>query len=182
MRKGLTAIPVILLTILCPLAALSKDAFQFAPLKRAVIVITKSARTTQVVQVQDDGEAHVVFTSRNAIGKPTTETPTGRFQVEAVIIGARWESPSGKIFSPGQKGYPLGRAIITIRGQDWAIHGTNQPELLGSKVSHACVRQSNEAIDTLSKEVVPGTIVIVQEGPNEAKLLSSYFDWGNWQP
>jgi lipoprotein-anchoring transpeptidase ErfK/SrfK len=30
------------------------------------------------------------------------------------------------------------------------IHGTNQPQLLGTKVSHGCIRMSNEDITRLA--------------------------------
>ena len=42
-----------------------------------------------------------------------------------------------------------------------AVHGTNRPELLGQKVSHGCIRMTNEAARRLFHEVEIGTPVII---------------------
>jgi len=45
------------------------------------------------------------------------------------------------------------------------IHGTNQPERLGTPVSHGCVRIRNEDVVALFDQVREGDPVLIAEGP-----------------
>lgn len=38
-----------------------------------------------------------------------------------------------------------------------AFHGTNQPELIGSKASNGCVRMPNDVVSWLALVLPPGT-------------------------
>jgi lipoprotein-anchoring transpeptidase ErfK/SrfK len=40
-----------------------------------------------------------------------------------------------------------------------AMHGTNRPDLIGGKVSHGCVRMTNQSITQLKDLAPPGTPV-----------------------
>ena len=42
-----------------------------------------------------------------------------------------------------------------------ALHGTNDPALLGTPASHGCVRMTNEAITQLANTAPPGTPVTI---------------------
>jgi lipoprotein-anchoring transpeptidase ErfK/SrfK len=57
---------------------------------------------------------------------------------------------------------PMGVAAMTLAGTDYAIHGTNQPSLIGRFVSHGCIRMFNEDITDLFSRVGIGTGVVVQ--------------------
>jgi lipoprotein-anchoring transpeptidase ErfK/SrfK len=43
------------------------------------------------------------------------------------------------------------------------IHGTNQPEYIGSSISSGCIRMTNEDVIDLYNRVKMGTIVVVLE-------------------
>jgi hypothetical protein len=59
----------------------------------------------------------------------------------------------------------LGAAAVYL-GNELAIHGTDKPELLGRRVSHGCIRLSNENALRLFHNVQIGTpVVIVGEAP-----------------
>jgi lipoprotein-anchoring transpeptidase ErfK/SrfK len=93
-----------------------------------------------------------------AIGTAANPTPTGRFAVSEVV---RQRNPRGF----------FGTYIITISahsenlsefdGGDGrvALHGTNQPGLLGQAVSHGCVRLENGVATRLGRNVPPGAPV-----------------------
>ena len=84
-----------------------------------------------------------------AVGKSHTPTPTGIFYVESV-------EPRPDLIS-FKTGANLGQGILgavgiflgenpNIPGTALAIHGTNQPGLIGLPVSHGCVRMTNKDI------------------------------------
>jgi lipoprotein-anchoring transpeptidase ErfK/SrfK len=52
---------------------------------------------------------------------------------------------------------------LTLRGGEYAIHGTNRPSSIGGFVSHGCIRMYNEDIRELYRLVRVGTPVIVEE-------------------
>ena len=62
----------------------------------------------------------------------------------------------------------------------YRIHGTNQPEYIGSAVSSGCIRMTNEDVIDLYNHVKVGTLVIVlaphqNDGPFGARMASA---WG----
>ena len=70
---------------------------------------------------------------------------------------------------PGGIGNPLGaRALYLYRGNqdtDFRLHGTNEPETIGTKVSSGCIRLFNHDIIDLYNRVPVGTqVVVLQEG------------------
>ena len=59
----------------------------------------------------------------------------------------------------------LGAAAVYL-GNELAIHGTDKPELLGRRVSHGCIRLSNENALRLFHNVQIGTpVIIVGQAP-----------------
>lgn len=93
-----------------------------------------------------------------AVGTPANPTPVGRFAVSEVV---KQHNPRGF----------FGTYIITVSahsenlsefdGGDGrvALHGTNQPALLGQAVSHGCVRLDNGVATRLGRNVPPGAPV-----------------------
>ena len=56
----------------------------------------------------------------------------------------------------------LGAAALTLRGGEYAIHGTNRPLSIGKFISHGCIRMYNHDIVQLFRMVRIGTPVLVQ--------------------
>ena len=54
------------------------------------------------------------------------------------------------------------RALTLSGGGQYAIHGTNRPESIGTFASYGCFRMRNEDIIDLFERVAVGTPVIVQ--------------------
>jgi lipoprotein-anchoring transpeptidase ErfK/SrfK len=62
----------------------------------------------------------------------------------------------------GDEKNPMGEAALTLRGGEYAIHGTNRPKSIGGFVSYGCIRMHNEDIVKLYRLVAVGTPVIVE--------------------
>ncbi len=101
------------------------------------------------------------------VGKEGWETPTGSFQVMHKRINPVWRHPiTGKVFPPGPNS-PLGDRWVGFwsdgRNQI-GFHGTpdNDNELVGTAVSHGCLRMRNPDVRLLYKQVKLGTPVKVR--------------------
>ncbi|SJZ74663.1 L,D-transpeptidase family protein [Selenihalanaerobacter shriftii] len=77
-----------------------------------------------------------------AVGKNSTPTPTGNFEVLLKRI-----NPGGV----------LGSRWIQFTWKTHGIHGTNQPWLIGQSVSHGCVRMFNKDVEEVYAQVQVGT-------------------------
>ncbi|MBD2344967.1 L,D-transpeptidase [Anabaena subtropica] len=101
-----------------------------------------------------------------AIGKKGWETPTGTFNVSHMEHDPIWKHPiTGKIFPAGSDS-PLGERWIGF----WSdgrnkigFHGTPDTHLLGTAISHGCLRMRNSDVRLLYDQVDVGTPVVVQE-------------------
>ena len=51
----------------------------------------------------------------------------------------------------------MGVAALTLSGGEYAIHGTNRPDLLPGRVSHGCIRLRNDDIMALERLMPVGT-------------------------
>lgn len=102
----------------------------------------------------------VLFETTVAVGTGATPTPIGDFFVDGVVdtgnpggvYGPRQVSVSG--FSEVLDSFDGGVAQI-------ALHGTNNPGLLGQAVSNGCVRMTNDGILDMVPLVPSGTPVKV---------------------
>ena len=57
---------------------------------------------------------------------------------------------------------PLGARAMYLGGSIYRIHGSNEPETIGTAVSSGCIRMTNEDVSDLYTRVKVGTRVIVQ--------------------
>jgi hypothetical protein len=95
-----------------------------------------------------------------AIGAPSTPTPIGRFSVTDPIATGDPTGPYGW-YAFGLSGHQPHLPAGWAGGDQLAIHGTNQPSLLGRAVSAGCLRVSNAALGILRRFLQPGTPVII---------------------
>jgi lipoprotein-anchoring transpeptidase ErfK/SrfK len=98
-------------------------------------------------------------------------TWTGLARVEGKFVRPAWSPPAmirrenprlPKVIPGGAANNPMGEAALTLRGGEYAIHGTNRPYLIGGFVSHGCIRMYNSDIRELYRLVDIGTPVIVE--------------------
>lgn len=93
-----------------------------------------------------------------AIGKTDTPTPGGAYYLTELL---QPPNPNGAYgpYAYGLSGQST--AMTQFNGHDpvIGIHGTNEPKLLGTSVSHGCIRVSNTVITKLAKMLPLGTPV-----------------------
>lgn len=93
-----------------------------------------------------------------AIGAGRTPTPTGNYYVDGTVQVADPTGPYGayqmSVAAFSDVHHSFGGGIGQI-----AIHGTNDPALLGTPASNGCVRMTNEDVTLLANAAPPGTPV-----------------------
>ncbi len=122
------------------------------------------------VWVRVDRSAHRLWLMRGprrlagwsvTVGAPVSPTPTGRFSVTDPISTGDPTGPFGS-FAFGLTGHQPHLPPGWTGGDQLAIHGTNEPWLLGRAASAGCVRVSARALAVLERWLRPGTPVVVQ--------------------
>jgi lipoprotein-anchoring transpeptidase ErfK/SrfK len=128
----------------------------------------------QVVVDLSDRRAYVYHSSEViasypiAIGKKGWETPTGSFQVKHMQHHPIWRHPiTEQVFEPGTDS-PLGDRWIGFwtDGRNLnqiGFHGTPDTEVMGTAISHGCLRMRNPDVRLLYEQVGVGTTVVVRE-------------------
>lgn len=100
------------------------------------------------------------------VGKKGWETPTGSFEVMHMRKYPAWQHPiTGKVFPAGPNS-PLGERWIGFWSDghnEIGFHGTPDSELVGSPVSHGCLRMRNPDVRLLYEQVSLGLPVEVRK-------------------
>ena len=94
-----------------------------------------------------------------AVGTPATPTPIGRFYVNQELIPTDASGP----FGPGAIGISAFSNVLTgwTQGGPVAIHGTNEPSLIGRAISNGCIRLQNTVLRRIFSATSTGTPVVV---------------------
>ena len=95
----------------------------------------------------------------------------GRAEVDGKHVEPAWSPPEEikhdnprlpDVIPGGSPGNPMGpRALTLSGGGQYAIHGTNRPNTVGTFASYGCIRMFNEDILDLFERVEVGTEVVV---------------------
>jgi LysM repeat protein len=104
---------------------------------------------------------------RVGLGKPGMETPTGLWRVkqDGKLVKPIWTNPvDGKTYHPEDPDYPLGSRWIGLEGlsgeaknrDGFAIHGTKEPEQIGTAGSQGCIRMHNGDAILVYNMMYPG--------------------------
>ncbi|WP_436795621.1 L,D-transpeptidase [Actinospongicola halichondriae] len=93
-----------------------------------------------------------LLTTPIGVGTQDTPTPGGTYYIKELLQPPTPTGPYGTYayglsgFSNVLESFGGGNGVI-------GIHGTNQPELIGTNVSHGCIRVENDVISELVEEV-----------------------------
>lgn len=68
-------------------------------------------------------------------------------------------------FMAGGPGNPMGARALYLGNTVYRIHGTNQPQTIGSAVSSGCFRLTNPDVMDLYERIPVGTRVVVRQAP-----------------
>jgi lipoprotein-anchoring transpeptidase ErfK/SrfK len=98
-----------------------------------------------------------------ATGKTEELTPEGTFTITVKAVDPYYRK---KDIPGGSTENPLGTRWIGFDAEDtdgriYGLHGTNQPESIGKRVSQGCIRLQNEAIESLFDLIPLGTRIVV---------------------
>jgi len=111
-----------------------------------------------------DGD-RVIRVYEIAVGKPSTPSPEGEFEVVTRIPHPTWYH-AGKVVGPG-KSNPLGTRWMGLSVKGYGIHGTNAPRSIGKRASHGCIRMRNQDVEELFELVKIGIPVELVGSRNE---------------
>ncbi|NLZ52518.1 MAG: L,D-transpeptidase family protein [Thermoanaerobacteraceae bacterium] len=92
-----------------------------------------------------------------AVGRSTSQTPMGDFQVINKLKNPTW-FPKGRQSVPPGHSNPLGTRWIGFKN-GYGIHGNNNPSAIGTMASAGCVRLYNQDVEELYEKVAIGTPV-----------------------
>jgi len=102
--------------------------------------------------------ATVILDTTVAVGAGSTPTPTGNYFIDGTVQVSDPSGPYGayqmSVAAFSNVHYSFGGGIGQI-----ALHGTNNPALLGTPASNGCVRMTNDDITLLATVAPPGTPV-----------------------
>lgn len=101
------------------------------------------------------------------IGKEN-RTPEGKFLVYGKVMDPIWERKGYEPIQPGDPRNVLGSRWMKLKpiegtvmvGSGYGIHGTTQPDSVGTPASQGCIRMKNEQIEELF-DIIPDTKVVV---------------------
>lgn len=120
-----------------------------------LIIVDKSSRRVNFYR-----NCKLVRSMPCAIGKASTQTPSGKYKVLEKIQNR----PYYKDHIPGgDPRNPLGKYWLGI-GNGYALHGTNNEGSIGGAVSHGCMRMYNSDIQWLYSQAKQGTTVLIDNG------------------
>jgi lipoprotein-anchoring transpeptidase ErfK/SrfK len=138
-----------------------RDIVSFSGFAPGTIVVKTSERRLYFVLDQ-----HRALRFPVGVGR-AGKTWTGVARVEGKYVRPAWQAPpelgGGPVIPGGAPNNPMGEAALTLRGGEYAIHGTNRPQSIGGFVSSGCIRMHNRDIRELYALAPVGTPVIVQQ-------------------
>jgi lipoprotein-anchoring transpeptidase ErfK/SrfK len=104
-----------------------------------------------------------------AVGRPSKQWQ-GEARVNGKHVHPAWSPPDEvrqdnpklpDVIPGGAPNNPMGPRALTLSGGEYAIHGTNRPESIGTFASYGCIRMYNQDIVDLFDRVSVGTQVVV---------------------
>lgn len=101
------------------------------------------------------------------LGRSGMETPTGTWRVrwDGKMLSPTWTDPdSGRVYHSSDVDYPLGTRWIGLEGiggaaegrSGFALHGTKDPQEIGTSTSRGCIRLDNDDIEMVYDLLMPG--------------------------
>jgi lipoprotein-anchoring transpeptidase ErfK/SrfK len=150
-----------------------------APFRRAIVTYHRKEEPGSIMVDSDNHYLYYVLAGGKAIRYGITVGEeamawSGIAKVGAMTEWPAWHPTSGEIerlgvpkfVAPGPDN-PMGSRALYLYsgGKDtlFRIHGTNQPEYIGSSISSGCIRMTNEDVIDLYNRVKLGTVVVVLE-------------------
>jgi|SRR5215212_5284996 lipoprotein-anchoring transpeptidase ErfK/SrfK len=128
-----------------------------------VVIRTQERR---LYYVQGDGTA---LRYRVAVGRPGKQW-YGDAAIAGKYLRPAWSPPDEvrrdnpklpDVIPGGARNNPMGAAALVLSWGEYAIHGTNRPDSIGTFASYGCIRMLNDDVMDLFRRVSVGTRVMV---------------------
>ncbi len=97
---------------------------------------------------------------RIGLGKDNS-TPAGEFTVQNKLVDPTWDPPGPEFAASKAPDNPLGTRWIGFN-RDYGIHGTIEPQSIGTQASRGCVRMINGDVEEVYDLLVEGSKVTVK--------------------
>ena len=107
----------------------------------------------------------VVRIYRVAVGKSSTPSPAGAFQIVNRLTNPTYYH-KGQVIAAGANN-PVGSRWIGLTAKGYGIHGTNQPNSIGKAASTGCIRMSKRDLEELFELVNVGDRVEIRAERDE---------------
>jgi lipoprotein-anchoring transpeptidase ErfK/SrfK len=144
------------------------QAREVVPFEASVAPGTVVIRTQErrLYYVRGDGTA---LRYRVAVGRPGKQW-YGDAAIAGKYIRPAWSPPDDvrrdnprlpDIIASGSPSNPMGAAALVLDRDEYAIHGTNRPNSIGTFASYGCIRMLNDDVMDLFSRVQVGTRVMV---------------------
>lgn len=154
-----------LATILLSFDAHSRETVGFDPtIEPGTIVVRTSQRRLYFVLELGSAIRYRVAVGKRGKQWSGVSVIDGKYLKPAWIPPAEMKKANSRlppIIPGGSRENPMGDAALTLSGDKYAIHGTNQPNSVGREASFGCIRMLNEDIVDLFERVKVGTTVMV---------------------
>lgn len=163
-----------------------------APTEGTVVTVDLSTHTAYLFRDGELVQKSLAGTGSDKVLKKGRKiwwfrTPRGKHKVVRKIVDPIWTKPDWAFIEEGKKVPPpnspkrqvkgkLGKYALDL-GDGILIHGTDDPNSFGKKVSHGCIRLPDDMLETLWKEVKIGTeVYIFESAPPEQQASKGLND------
>jgi lipoprotein-anchoring transpeptidase ErfK/SrfK len=144
------------------------QAREVVPFEASVAPGTVVIRTQErrLYYVRGDGTA---LRYRVAVGRPGKQW-YGDAAIAGKYVRPAWSPPDEvrrdnpklpNVIPSGSPSNPMGAAALVLSRDEYAIHGTNRPDSIGTFASYGCIRMLNDDVLDLYQRVSVGTRVMV---------------------
>jgi hypothetical protein len=96
-----------------------------------------------------------------AVGREGMETPEGEFVIINKVENPVWYKMK-KTYPPESPDNLLGTRWLGLDRKGYGIHGTRDPNSIGSAASHGCIRMHNHDVEELFQWIPVGTKVTIR--------------------
>lgn len=145
-------------------SAQARDIVPFGDAIQAGTIVVRTAER-RLYFVQGNGTALRYRVAVGRVGKQWV----GEAYVQSKHVRPAWSPPAEirrdnprlpDVIPGGAANNPMGERALVLQ-DEYAIHGTNRPESIGTFASYGCIRMRNEDIIDLFDRVPVGTKVVV---------------------
>jgi lipoprotein-anchoring transpeptidase ErfK/SrfK len=155
-------------------AALTMGAVHLAE-ARELVAFEAGVRPGTIMVKTSERRLYLALGNGSAIRYPVAVGKPGKQWFGASVIDGKhvrpaWSPPREvkrdnprlpNLIPGGAPNNPMGVAALTLAGGEYAIHGTNRPNSIGTYASYGCIRMFNQDIMDLFERVRVGTPVVV---------------------